>query len=89
MTMSRQFFGARFAQTVPPAEQVEPLTIATSCPRPARSTGTACSTAGKIRWDNPNRAPLLLIGGGKDLIAEAKMTKAMYDKQKRRRRAPS
>ena len=40
------------------------------------------SAAGKIRWDNPNRAPLLLIGGGIDLIAEAKMTKAMFEKQK-------
>jgi alpha-beta hydrolase superfamily lysophospholipase len=44
------------------------------------------SAAGKIRWDNPDRAPLLLIGGGIDLIAEAKMTKAMFEKQKR---APS
>ena len=30
--------------------------------------------------------PLLLIGGGIDLIAQAKMTKAMFEKQKR---APS
>ncbi|WP_206073309.1 hypothetical protein [Mesorhizobium wenxiniae] len=30
------------------------------------------SAAGKIRWDNPDRAPLLLIGGGIDLIAQAK-----------------
>jgi alpha-beta hydrolase superfamily lysophospholipase len=37
---------------------------------------------GKLRWDNPNRAPLLLIGGGKDLIADASMTKAIYEKQK-------
>ena len=44
------------------------------------------SAAGKIRWDNPNRAPLLLIGGGIDLIAQAKMTKAMFEKQKQ---APS
>ena len=44
------------------------------------------SAAGKIRWDNPDRAPLLLIGGGIDLIAQAKMTKAMFEKQKQ---APS
>ena len=44
------------------------------------------SAAGKIRWNNPDRAPLLLIGGGIDLIAEAKMTEAMFEKQKR---APS
>ncbi|MGX9119065.1 hypothetical protein ACWTU6_20745 [Mesorhizobium sp. BHbsci] len=30
------------------------------------------SAAGKISWDNPDRAPLLLIGGGIDLIAQAK-----------------
>jgi alpha-beta hydrolase superfamily lysophospholipase len=40
------------------------------------------AAAGKIRWDNPSRAPLLLIGGELDRIAEAKMTKAMYEKQK-------
>src|ERR1041385_274883 len=44
------------------------------------------SAAGKIRWDTPKRAPLLLIGGGIDLIAQAKMTKAMFEKQKQ---APS
>jgi pimeloyl-ACP methyl ester carboxylesterase len=44
------------------------------------------TSAGKIRWDNPARAPLLLIGGGLDLIADASMTRAIYDKQ---RRAPS
>ena len=44
------------------------------------------SAAGKIRWDNPDRAPLLLIGGGIDLIAQAEMTKAMFEKQKQ---APS
>ncbi|HEV2517090.1 MAG TPA: hypothetical protein VGV07_17680, partial [Devosia sp.] len=51
-------------------------------------------TAGKVYWDgviNPmlidwagqNRAPLLLIGGGKDLIADASMTDAIYRQQKR------
>jgi alpha-beta hydrolase superfamily lysophospholipase len=37
---------------------------------------------GKIRWDNPDRAPLLLIGGGLDLIADASMTEAIHRKQK-------
>ena len=40
------------------------------------------SAAGKIRWNNPDRAPLLLIGGELDLIADASMTQAIYEKQK-------
>ena len=43
-------------------------------------------SATPIRWDNPNRAPLLLIGGELDLIADASMTQAIYEKQKQ---APS
>ena len=37
----------------------------------------------KIDWAAQNRAPLLLIGGGKDLIADASMTEAIYRQQKR------
>ena len=86
MTMSRQFFGARFAQTVPPAEQRASYDRYI-VPTPGKVYWDGLlNVAGKIRWDNPNRAPLLLIGGGKDRIAEARMTKAIYDKQKR---APS
>jgi pimeloyl-ACP methyl ester carboxylesterase len=36
----------------------------------------------KIRWDNPARAPMLLIGGARDLIADGTMTEAIYAKQK-------
>lgn len=39
-----------------------------------------------INWTNPKRAPLLLIAGGKDLIADASITEGIYKKQKR---APS
>ena len=39
--------------------------------------------AGEITWDSQVRAPLLLIAGGKDLIADASMTKAIYEHQKR------
>jgi hypothetical protein len=60
-------------------------TTAASSPRPERSTGTV-SAAGKIRSDNPDRAPLLLIGGGIDLVAQASMTKVLFEKQKQ---APS
>jgi pimeloyl-ACP methyl ester carboxylesterase len=86
MTMSRKFFGTRFAQTVRPAD-VDATYDRYVVPTPGKVYWDGLvAAAGKIKWDNPNRAPLLLIGGGIDLIAQAKMTKAMYDKQKQ---APS
>ena len=86
MTMSRKFFSTRFAQTVP-AAQVDAMYDRYIVPTPGKIYWDGLvSAAGKIRWDNPKRAPLLLIGGGIDLIAEAKMTKAMFEKQKQ---APS
>jgi hypothetical protein len=33
--------------------------------------------AGTITWNSIIRAPLLLIAGGKDLLADASMTKAI------------
>ena len=86
MTMSRRFFGTRFAQIVPPA-QVDDMYDRYIVPTAGKIYWDGLiSAAGKIRWDNPDRAPLLLIGGGIDLIAQAKMTKAMFEKQKQ---APS
>jgi pimeloyl-ACP methyl ester carboxylesterase len=86
MTMSRKFFGTRFAQVVPPA-QVDAMYDRYIVPTPGKIYWDGLvSAAGKMRWDNPDRAPLLLIGGGIDLIAQAKMTKALFEKQKR---APS
>jgi pimeloyl-ACP methyl ester carboxylesterase len=86
MTMSRSFFGSRFAQSVPPA-QVDATYDRYIVPTAGKVYWDGLvAAAGKIRWDNPDRAPLLLIGGGIDLIAQAKMTKAMFEKQKQ---APS
>ncbi|MET3521898.1 alpha/beta hydrolase [Mesorhizobium abyssinicae] len=86
MVMSRRFFSARFAQTVP-ARQINTMYDRYIVPTPGRIYWDGLvSAAGKIRWDNPNRAPLLLIGGGIDLIAGAKLTKAIFEKQKQ---APS
>jgi pimeloyl-ACP methyl ester carboxylesterase len=86
MTMSRKFFGTRFAQTVRPAD-VDATYDRYVVPTPGKVYWDGLvAAAGKIRWDNPNRAPLLLIGGGIDLIAQAEMTRAMFQKQKR---APS
>lgn len=79
-TMSLDFFRTRFAQT-----EVNPV---------AAYDRYVVPTAGKVYWDgviNPmkidwagqKRAPLLLVGGGKDLIADASMTDAIYRQQKK------
>ena len=82
MHMSRSFFAARFAQTVP-REQVDATYDRYIVPTPGKVYWDGLiAAAGKIRWDNPKRAPLLLIGGGIDRIAASKMTEAMYAKQK-------
>jgi pimeloyl-ACP methyl ester carboxylesterase len=81
-TMTLEFFRTRFAQTIPD-DLVE-----------AEYNRYVIPTAGLVYWNgviNPmkidfagqDRAPLLLIGGGKDLIADASMTRAIYKKQSR------
>ncbi|MGK6353843.1 alpha/beta hydrolase [Sphingomonas sp. DT-207] len=83
--MSRSFFRTRFAQTVA-VEQADALYDRYIAPTPGRVYWNGVVNPMKINWANPDRAPLLLIGGGKDLIADAAMTRAIYAKQ---RRAPS
>jgi pimeloyl-ACP methyl ester carboxylesterase len=78
--MSRKFFANRFAQTLPKNET------------DATYDRYIVPTSGKVYWQglgkpklnfaNPNRAPLLFIAGGKDLIADASMTEAIYKKHK-------
>jgi hypothetical protein len=64
MTMSRKFFGSRFAQVVPAAE-VNAMHDRYIVPTPGKIYWDGLvSAAGKIRWANPDRAPLLLNGGG-------------------------
>jgi len=83
MHMSREFFATRFAQTNRDASAYDKYIV----PTPGKTYWDGLlNKAGKIRWDNPKRPPLLLIGGEVDLIAQAAMTKAMYEKQKQ---APS
>lgn len=82
MTMSRDFFGTRFAQTVP-AKDRDAMYDRYIVPTAGKVYWDGLvAAAGKIRWNNPKRAPLLLIGGGIDRIASASMTQAMYAKQK-------
>jgi pimeloyl-ACP methyl ester carboxylesterase len=85
MVMSRKFFRTRFAQTAPAGEsdaQYDRYIV----PTPGKVYWNGVINALPIQWNNPRRAPLLMIAGGKDLIADASMTKAIYNKQKR---APS
>lgn len=84
--MSRKFFRNRFAQTAP-KDQADALYDRYIVPTAAKVYWDGISGAsGHITWNNPNRAPLLLIGGELDLIADASMTRAIYERQKR---APS
>jgi len=83
--MSRGFFRTRFAQTAA-ADTADALYDRYIVPTPGRVYWDGVINPMKIDWKNPDRAPLLLIGGGKDLIADAAMTRAIYAKQ---RQAPS
>ncbi|MFK4810391.1 alpha/beta hydrolase [Devosia sp. ZW T5_3] len=84
MRMSRKFFATRFAQTIPTRAEADELYDRYIVPTPGKLYWDGILTKlGKIRWDNPYRAPLLLIGGGADLIADASMTRSIYDHQKR------
>lgn len=84
-TMSRKFLRTRFAQTVSD-DQADALYDRYIVPTPGKVYWDGVIGALPIDWGNPARPPLLLIAGGKDLIADASMTKAIYNKQKR---APS
>lgn len=79
--MSRNFFKTRFAQTAP-REEADALYDRYIVPTPGRVYWNGVIGAMPIDWRNPNRAPLLLIGGEIDLIADATMTQAIFDKQK-------
>ncbi|PSJ40620.1 alpha/beta hydrolase [Allosphingosinicella deserti] len=84
-TMTRRFFRTRFAQTAP-KDQADALYDRYVVPTPGKVYWDGILKPIKIRWDNPVRAPLLLVAGSKDLIADASMTAAIFRKQ---RRAPS
>jgi pimeloyl-ACP methyl ester carboxylesterase len=77
--MSLDFFRTRFAQTaIDPETTYERYIV----PTPGKAYWTGVVGAMKIDWAGQDRAPLLLIGGGRDLIADASMTDAIYRKQK-------
>ncbi|RAK52710.1 alpha/beta hydrolase [Phenylobacterium deserti] len=83
MHMSRTFFRTRFAQTLPLHES-DAMYDRYIVPTPGKVYWDGIlKAAGAITWSSRTRAPLLLIGGGKDLIADASMTRAIFEKQKR------
>lgn len=80
--MTRKFFASRFAQTAP-RNRVDELYDRYIVPTPGKVYWDGVINGpGKINWSNPDRVPLLLIGGELDLIADASMTRAIYNKQK-------
>ncbi len=84
-TMSRHFFRTRFAQTVP-EDQADAMYDRYIVPTPGRVYWNGVVGKIPIDWKNPTRAPLLMISGEIDLIADASMVRAIYEKQ---RQAPS
>ncbi|SUS03378.1 conserved hypothetical protein [uncultured Defluviicoccus sp.] len=82
--MTRKFFAARFANGLP-RNMVDAHYDRYIVPTAGKVywDGVLSGGAGKITWNSKARAPLLLIGGGIDKIAEASMTKAIFSKQKR------
>ncbi|MCW5773264.1 MAG: alpha/beta hydrolase [Rhodospirillaceae bacterium] len=86
LTMSRRYFAHRFAQTLPAAARDAAYDRYIVPTAGKVYWDGVTNAAGKIAFDNPRRAPLLLIGGENDLIADPGMTRRMYAKQKR---APS
>jgi pimeloyl-ACP methyl ester carboxylesterase len=84
VSMTRKFFGERFANGLPEHmkdDQFNRYIVPTA--GKVYWDGVLSGGAGAITWASKTRAPLLLIAGGLDLIAEASMTKAIFEKQKR------
>jgi pimeloyl-ACP methyl ester carboxylesterase len=82
--MSRKFFANRFANGLP-RNRVDDYYNRYIVPTAGKVywDGVVSGGAGKITWASKVRAPLLLIAGGIDRIAEASMTRAIFRKQKR------
>lgn len=84
--MTRKFFATRFAQSAP-RDKIDDLYLRYIVPTAGRVYWDGVTGAsGRLTWNNPKRAPLLLIGGEIDLIADASMTRAIFKQQKK---APS
>jgi pimeloyl-ACP methyl ester carboxylesterase len=84
VSMTKRFFAERFANGLP-REEVDAHFARYIVPTAGKVywDGVVAGGAGAITWKSTTRAPLLIIGGGRDLIAPAAMTKAIFLKQKR------
>ncbi len=86
VSMTKSFFATRFANGLP-RDQVDEHFSRYVVPTAGKVywDGVLANGAGPINWASSTRPPLLLIGGGRDLIAPASMTKAIFKNQKRAR----
>jgi pimeloyl-ACP methyl ester carboxylesterase len=84
VSMTKAFFANRFANGLP-RDQVDAHFARYIVPTAGKVywDGVLSGGAGAITWNSTKRPPLLLIGGGIDLVAPASMTHAIYNKQKR------
>lgn len=82
--MTRKFFANRFANGLP-RHMVEDHYDRYIVPTAGKVywDGVLSGGAGKIEWASKLRAPLLVIGGGIDKIADPGMTRAIFNKQQR------
>jgi len=82
--MTKEFFARRFANGLP-AHLVDAHFDRYIVPTAGKVywDGVLHGGAGAITWNSSKRAPLLLIAGGQDKIAQASMTRKIYDKQQR------
>ncbi len=83
VSMTKKFFAERFANGLP-RDQVDYQFERYIVPTSGKFYWDALfGKPGPIKWNSKTRAPLLLIGGGIDLIAPASLTRLIYAKQKR------
>jgi pimeloyl-ACP methyl ester carboxylesterase len=83
LRMSERGFATGFAQTLPEAEKPREYRRQI-VPTPGRIFFQAVFGIGaKVRWDNPDRPPLLIVTGEKDRTVPASMTRATYRKHLR------
>jgi len=82
--MTRKFFANRFANGLP-RDAVDDCYDRYIVPTAGRIywDGVLSGGAGKITWASKVRAPLLLVGGQIDKIADPGMTQAIFAKQRR------
>jgi pimeloyl-ACP methyl ester carboxylesterase len=83
LTMSYHAFATTFAQTLPESEKAGTF-VQHVVPCPGRLFFQAVLGMGsRVRWDNPARAPLLLVAGRLDRTVPASMVRTNFRRQQR------